>query len=204
MNVLAWDMAERSAPALVLYAQGRIWSRSWPATRPPSEELEAMVRALTQAAGVRLSEISALVVGVGPGSFTGIRIACAFASGLALALDVPVHPISSLAITAAQTGTNGPVLAVADARAGLAYRGVWQGLRCVEEDRCVPIEETPDRPFAALSAPAAWAHLPRLAIARPRTEALASLIPQALAEVPPVRFPRPRYLQPSQAERDAA
>ena len=54
---------------------------------------------------------SQLLVGVGPGSFTGIRIAIAAAQGLAIGWDVPVHGMSSLALLAAAAPGEGPVAA---------------------------------------------------------------------------------------------
>ena len=54
---------------------------------------------------------SQLLVGVGPGSFTGIRIAIAAAHGLAIGWDVPVHGMSSLALLAATAPGDGPVAA---------------------------------------------------------------------------------------------
>ena len=54
---------------------------------------------------------SHLLVGVGPGSFTGLRIAIAAAHGLAIGWDVPVHGLSSLALLAASAPGDGPVAA---------------------------------------------------------------------------------------------
>lgn len=54
---------------------------------------------------------SQLLVGVGPGSFTGLRIAIAAAHGLAIGWDVPVHGMSSLALLAASAPGDGPVAA---------------------------------------------------------------------------------------------
>ena len=54
---------------------------------------------------------SALLVGVGPGSFTGLRIAIAAAQGLAIGWDVPVCGMSSLALLAASAPRDGPVAA---------------------------------------------------------------------------------------------
>ena len=54
---------------------------------------------------------SQLLVGVGPGSFTGLRIAIAAALGLAIGWDIPVHGMSSLALLAAGAPGEGPVAA---------------------------------------------------------------------------------------------
>lgn len=54
---------------------------------------------------------SGLLVGVGPGSFTGLRIAIAAAHGLAIGWDVPVHGMSSLALLAVTAPGDGPVAA---------------------------------------------------------------------------------------------
>ena len=57
-----------------------------------------------EAAGIDLEELSSIVVGEGPGSFTGVRVAAATVKGLARALKVPVFAVSSLAAA----GMNGP------------------------------------------------------------------------------------------------
>ena len=59
------------------------------------------VDALLRQAGAHPSEIDRLAVGVGPGSFTGVRIGLAVARGLALSLDVPGSGVSTLAALAA-------------------------------------------------------------------------------------------------------
>jgi tRNA threonylcarbamoyl adenosine modification protein YeaZ len=66
----------------------------------------------------RKAEVDALVVGTGPGSFTGTRIGLAVARGLALALDLPAAGVSTLdALAAAAAG----VLPVVDARRGEVF-----------------------------------------------------------------------------------
>lgn len=51
-------------------------------------------------AGLERADLTGVVVGTGPGSFTGVRVAAAAAKGIAHALDVPLHPVSSLAAAA--------------------------------------------------------------------------------------------------------
>jgi tRNA threonylcarbamoyladenosine biosynthesis protein TsaB len=75
--------------------------------------LLADVDALVRQAGAHPRDITGLVVGIGPGSFTGIRIGLAAARGLALALDVPAAGVSTL--TALAAGAPGAT-AVIDAK----------------------------------------------------------------------------------------
>ena len=82
----------------------------------------------------RGTEIDAIVFGAGPGSFTGLRIACGIAQGLALAWDCPVIPVSSfqaVAMTARRHHTTAAdaLWVVLDARMGEAYVAamIWDG-----------------------------------------------------------------------------
>jgi tRNA threonylcarbamoyladenosine biosynthesis protein TsaB len=76
------------------------------------------IDSLLSVAGAAPADLDALAVGTGPGSFTGTRIGLAVARGLALALDLPVAGVSTLAALAA--GAEG-VLPVIDARRGEVF-----------------------------------------------------------------------------------
>ena len=67
-------------------------------------------RELLAEAGVELADLERIVVGTGPGSFTGVRIGIAAARGLALALDRPAVGVSTLAALAAGTPGAVPVI----------------------------------------------------------------------------------------------
>lgn len=84
----------------------------------------AELLASTIAAECPAKEISAIVVGLGPGSFTGLRIVLAFAKGLALARDIPIVGIDSLAAMQHDTADSNCV-AVLEAYAGQVFaRGI--------------------------------------------------------------------------------
>lgn len=83
------------------------------------EQLAPMVAAALDRAGVTRHDISAVVAGVGPGAFTGLRVGLVTARALGLALGVPVHGVSSLdvlAAAAAEDGVDERFVATIDAR----------------------------------------------------------------------------------------
>jgi tRNA threonylcarbamoyladenosine biosynthesis protein TsaB len=77
-------------------------------------------------AGLSKSDLQAIGVGIGPGGFTGVRLAVSLAQGMALALNLPVLPISTLAAIAQAQEHDGPIAVVMDARMGECYVGYFQ------------------------------------------------------------------------------
>jgi tRNA threonylcarbamoyladenosine biosynthesis protein TsaB len=72
--------------------------------------------------------VTRLAVGVGPGSFTGLRIGIATARGLAQARRIPVTGVSTLeALARGAEADEAPILAVLDARRGEVFAAGWQG-----------------------------------------------------------------------------
>ena len=121
MNLLALETATESCSAALLTG-GRIITRSEIAPRRHAELLLPMCESLLDEAGLRRSDLDVIAVGRGPGAFTGVRLAVSAAQGIALALDIPVVPVSSLAALALQAPDNGAdTLALIDARMGEIY-----------------------------------------------------------------------------------
>ena len=60
------------------------------------------VEALLEQANIKLNELDAIAVGIGPGAFTGVRLGVAAVQGLAIACDLPILPVASLDAIAAQ------------------------------------------------------------------------------------------------------
>lgn len=73
--------------------------------RETQERLMTELDEVLNEAGTTLQELAAIAIVTGPGSFTGVRIGLAAAQGLAVALDIPLLPISRLAVLAAQSTT---------------------------------------------------------------------------------------------------
>lgn len=96
-------------------------------TQHAAEVLKMVDRLLSQAECC-LADLDGLVLGCGPGSFTGVRVACSVAKGLAYANDLPVFPVTSLMaiayeVSVMQQPESNIILTMLDARMGEVY---WQ------------------------------------------------------------------------------
>jgi tRNA threonylcarbamoyladenosine biosynthesis protein TsaB len=114
-----------------------------------------MVQELLSEAGRAVSELDAIAFGRGPGSFTGVRIATAFAQGLAFAIERPVIPVSSLRAVARealaqQAGER--VMVAVDAHMGELFCG--QYVR--SGDDASPVREDILTRVEAFTLPAGW------------------------------------------------
>ena len=103
--ILAFDTATHVATVAVLRDEEVLGERISLARRVLLDAHE-----LLASAGAGVTEVDRIVVGRGPGSFTGLRIGIAAARGLALALDVPVAGVSTLDALAAGTPGALPVI----------------------------------------------------------------------------------------------
>src|SRR5712692_380977 len=110
MLILAFDTATDVATS-ALVSDGEVLGERTSRAVTVLEDVDALLRQ----AGAHTTDIEAIAVGVGPGSFTGVRVGLATARGLALALGIPVAGVSTLDALAA--GAPGAV-PVVDARRG--------------------------------------------------------------------------------------
>jgi tRNA threonylcarbamoyladenosine biosynthesis protein TsaB len=108
-----------------LWRDGVVSERVCPSGKSHSETLLPLVRELLLEAGVKIAQLDAIAFGVGPGAFTGLRVACGVAQGLAVANNLPLIPVTSLETMAAMAGAE-RVLALLDARMGEVYSGSYR------------------------------------------------------------------------------
>lgn len=105
----------------VAWTDGRRWvERAEAAGRRHSELILDMVEGVLREAGTALADLDEIAFGAGPGSFTGLRIACGVAQGLGFGGSLPVRPVSSL-LALAQASGRPAVLAALDARMDEVY-----------------------------------------------------------------------------------
>ena len=124
MKLLAFETATEAC-SVALWLDGDVHERFEIAPRRHAELSLPWAEQLLADAGVRKSQLDAIAIGRGPGAFTGVRLAIAIAQGIALALDRPVVPVSTLAALALQA--RGPrVLAAIDARMGEVYTAAFE------------------------------------------------------------------------------
>ncbi|SFG47048.1 tRNA threonylcarbamoyl adenosine modification protein YeaZ [Palleronia marisminoris] len=118
-TILAFDTSAAHCAAALL-SGGQIVAEAFEEMpRGQAERLMPMVAVLLDRAGVALADLDAIGVGIGPGNFTGIRVAVSAARGLALGAGVPAVGVSGFDLLA--EGVDGRALAHIAAPRGAFY-----------------------------------------------------------------------------------
>lgn len=197
--------------------------RSYGPPRKQSELLPEAVGALLSRHGVALEQLEGICLGLGPGSFTGLRVGLATAKALAYAGGLRLAGASSLAAVAIEGPEDALLVPCAVARQDELYIGLYRR-RGDEVERVEPEQAVTPAALAALlaSRPGAMALGPALREYRPKLEALgapperlldAPAWPSALAIARLARLPEsfdlqalfalePSYIRASEAERN--
>lgn len=124
MNLLAFESATRRL-SVALWCDGAILEKHADGPSGGSEVLLPWAQQLLAEAGLSLRQLDGIAFGAGPGSFTGLRLACGITQGLAYGLDRPAVPVDTLAALALESG-DGRVLACLDARMNELYLGAYR------------------------------------------------------------------------------
>jgi tRNA threonylcarbamoyladenosine biosynthesis protein TsaB len=124
MRVLALDTSTEYC-SVAIWQDGAVMERCELVGQKHSEMLIEMLDTLLSEAGVKLAQCDGIAFGKGPGSFTGVRIACGATQGLALGANLPVVGVCTLQALAETSGKL-RVIAALDARMGEVYHAVYQ------------------------------------------------------------------------------
>lgn len=104
---------------------------SYEAWQTQSEHMIPEINALLEKYSVDKKDIVGIVVSVGPGSYTGVRIAITIAKVMAVALQVPVYPVSALQIL---KNDKKPSICLINARSNRSYIAVYEDEKCLLQD----------------------------------------------------------------------
>lgn len=124
MNLLALDTSTEYCSAALLRGD-ELTYRDAHAVQRHSELILPMIGELLAASGVAIGDLDGIAFGAGPGSFTGLRIACGVTQGLAFGTGLPVVPVGTLLALAVESGA-ARVIACLDARMGEVYHAVYR------------------------------------------------------------------------------
>ncbi len=97
---------------------------SYEAWQEQSEHMIPEIDKLMESNSVSRKDITGVVVSIGPGSYTGVRISLTIAKVIALALEVPIYPVSSLRVL---KNNDLPSICLINARSNRSYFGVYKG-----------------------------------------------------------------------------
>lgn len=213
MNLLAIDTALEACSVAVVGKGGRPVAISETVGRGHAEYLLGMIARAMDDARLAFSDLDRIAVTVGPGSFTGLRVALAAARGLALVVKCPVVGVGTLEVHAADARALAgavPVTAVLDARRGEVYAQRFAADGSPSEPPSVGSPEF----FAAEVGDGdvlagAGADIVAAALPSGRTASVAHrrsapdirvLVELGLRAEPPTAAPRPLYLRPPDAK----
>ena len=124
MRVLALDTSTEYC-SVALWHDGAVIERCELAGQKHSELLIDMLGALLNDAGIKLAQVDGIAFGKGPGSFTGVRIACGAAQGLAFGANLSAAGVCTLEALAEASGRP-RVIAALDARMGEIYHAAYE------------------------------------------------------------------------------
>ena len=123
MRLIAFDTSTEYL-SLALWLDGKVMARDQLAGQTHSSLILPQLREMLDEARLDLTDFDGIAFGAGPGSFTGLRIGCGVAQGLAFGAGLPVLGVSTLMALAAASGQE-KIIACLDARMGEVYHAAY-------------------------------------------------------------------------------
>ena len=150
MKILALDSSGLVASVALAEDDNLIAEYTIQYKKTHSQTLLPMLDEIRNMVELDLSDVDAIAVAAGPGSFTGLRIGSATAKGLAFAMEKPIIPVPTLEGIAYQMyGTDAAVCPIMDARRSQVYTGIYEfvsgenryDMRVIKEQCAVSFDE---------------------------------------------------------------
>jgi len=127
MNLLAIDTSTNNLSLAVTKKDKVVKFRNVKLTRPLSASIMPSIKKIIDSAGITLSRLDGFAVGLGPGSFTGLRVGLSTIKGLAFATKKPVVGISSLDVLAMNIKADHvQICTLCDAKRNLVYACLYE------------------------------------------------------------------------------
>lgn len=186
MHLIALETSNDACSVALSTPQG-LFERYQLAPRQHAELVLPMLQEVLQQAGIDQRQLDAIAFGRGPGAFIGVRIAASVTQGIALALGIPVLPVSSLAAMAQAHCQDAEYLLVAnDARMNQAYFAIYQSaaesLHAHQQDCLIEPEAIDLSGYdlsQCLAIGSAWEAFPQLNARYPTLKIQHAVYPQA-------------------------
>lgn len=124
MNLLAFDTSTEFL-SIALQVDGQQWSLDVEAGASASQRILPEIQKMLTQANTELKALDGIAFGAGPGAFTGVRIACGVAQGLAFGANLPVVAVHTLMAVAQASGER-KVIVCQDARMGEVYFAAYE------------------------------------------------------------------------------
>jgi tRNA threonylcarbamoyladenosine biosynthesis protein TsaB len=164
MNILAIDTSTEACSAALQRDDGKVFSEYAIAPRQHTKLLPQMMDSVLKTSNLSKADITHCAFANGPGAFTGIRIAASTAQGIAIGLNIPLVPISTLAVLAQACLDKCALpdsLVALDARMGEVYWAVYKknetGLAILEgEEKLNKLDEVSVHTLPACGAGHGW------------------------------------------------
>ena len=204
MKLLALDSSGLVASVAILDGETLVAEYTLNYKKTHSQTLLPMLDEIVKMTQTELSEMDAIAVAAGPGSFTGLRIGSATAKGLGLALNKPIISVPTLeGIACNFYGTDAIICPMMDARRQQVYTGIYHFAGGTEFEELVaqeagPVEDIIEE-LCNVEHSYAPAHLSRQRAGAVAIRAM-KLYEEGKAE--PASDHAPIYLRKSQAERE--
>lgn len=189
------DTATKHLYVAIYQDDSKIDSYYQPGQNDHSVKLMTTIEEMFVKHNLKVRDLDEIIIGIGPGSYTGLRIGVVVAKMFAWNNDIPVKTISSLALVASSHEGDKDILAEFDARRGNSFlglfRNVGKGLSVASEEQLTNLEDYKKslmEPYEVLSS------------GEPNIAKI--LESDLLVEVPEIHALNPNYLRVTEAERN--